>query len=167
MESEAGTPGAHEEFAQEEKSTTAHASRESEGNRAVRVKWEVVPDNPPEYCETSEFFGRDWESEADTLGAGPICAERVLAAAMAWEPRGKACGGLGGKRHCRQRKKSIWTTKEIAPLPRRTTVQVQGDTSSRSADVEKDLLKELVERLGACGTAQVHSFECCEVHHIV
>ena len=42
-------------------------------------------------------------------GAGPAWAERVLVAATALELRGKAYRGLGRKRHCRERKKSIWT----------------------------------------------------------
>ena len=107
----------------------------------MRVTWEVVPDNPPEYCGTSEFFDRDWESETDTLGSGPTCAERVLAAAaMVLEPRGKACKGvLEESATGRRVGRPLRTIKQI--LPRRTTVQVQGDTSSRSADVEKDLLE--------------------------
>ena len=42
-----------------------------------------------------------------------------------------------GRKRCQKRKKSIWTTEEITPFPGRTGVQVQGGTSSRSADVEK------------------------------
>ena len=73
----------------------------------------------------------------------PTWAERVLAAAMALEPRGVAYRGLGRKRHCRKRKKSTWTTEEIAPLPRRTSVKVQGGTSSRCADLEKTQCKSI------------------------
>ena len=61
---------------------------------------------------------------------------------------------LEENRHCRERTRANGPTEDIAPLPRTTGVQVQSDTSSRSADVEKDLLKEMVERRGACRMPQ-------------
>ena len=60
----------------------------------------------------------------------------------------QAYRGLGRKRPCRKMKKSMWITEEIAPLPRRTGVQVQGGTSARCADLEKTQCKSIGDAMG-------------------
>ena len=121
-----------------------------------RVSHKVIARRNGKWCPTTHFSVLAWTAVflivmADR-GAGPAWAERVLAAAMALELQ--AYRGLGRKRHCRERKKSMWTHRGDRTLPRRTGVQVPGGTFSRSADVEKDLLKEMVERRGACRMPQ-------------
>ena len=122
--------------ARQEKSTTTHASLKSGGSRAVRGHGKWFPTTHQSVLEPSSFLteiGNRRPTPQELALHGQIGSLRRR---WRWALAARRTGVLGRK-HRQKRKKSIWTTEEITPFPGRTGVQVQGGTSSRSADAEE------------------------------